>query len=434
MHEARVLVGQPGVTFQDMYDALDGADALLIATEWKGLPRARLRPRQGLLKTPLIIDGRNLYTPADVRAWASITRASAAHEDPAAELRGLARRRAADAHCMRFPQGRPRGRTDVPPGAARWPSARRKGFRPRMPQRAGAAAFLAGAGRYDIIHAQTANTVTWAVLTKWLHRRRWPSRAAPPSWSSRTRNGRPASSGATSICSWPSARWPRRERRLGIEPAIIRSAVEPHAINADNVAALVSEFQLDGRKVMAIGRADPGQGPGHAGARAVAELARTRREHLSALRRRRPGFSRQDEARKLGIEDVYRFAGFRKGVEDFYSVLDVFVMSSEEEALGSSVLDAFLRACRWCPPTPAASGKPGRRRGVLRRGRPSRPGRRHGALPGRRRLPPGNRAAPTCAMSTMCRRWGTGIWRSSSGCWRDAAERCRRPASHRRGD
>ena len=51
----------------------------------------------------------------------------------------------------------------------------------------------------------------------------------------------------------------------------------------------------------------------------------------------------KDEARKLGIEDVYRFAGFRKGVEDFYSVLDVFVMSSEEEALGSSVLDAFLQ-------------------------------------------------------------------------------------------
>ena len=58
-----------------------------------------------------------------------------------------------------------------------------------------------------------------------------------------------------------------------------------------------------------------------------------------------PGFAgfhfNDDEARALGVEDVYRFAGFRKGVEDFYSILDVFVMSSEEEALGSSVLDAF---------------------------------------------------------------------------------------------
>ena len=70
MHEAaRVLVGQPGVTFaKDMYDALDGADALLIATEWKVFRAPDFDRVKALLKTPLIIDGRNLYTPADVRA------------------------------------------------------------------------------------------------------------------------------------------------------------------------------------------------------------------------------------------------------------------------------------------------------------------------------------------------------------------------------
>ena len=65
---ARVLVGQPGVTFaKDMYDALDGADALLIATEWKVFRAPDFDRVKALLKTPLIID-RNLYTPADVRA------------------------------------------------------------------------------------------------------------------------------------------------------------------------------------------------------------------------------------------------------------------------------------------------------------------------------------------------------------------------------
>jgi glycosyltransferase involved in cell wall biosynthesis len=34
--------------------------------------------------------------------------------------------------------------------------------------------------------------------------------------------------------------------------------------------------------------------------------------------------------------------GFRDDAEDFFSVMDVFVMSSQEEGLGSSVLDAFL--------------------------------------------------------------------------------------------
>jgi glycosyltransferase involved in cell wall biosynthesis len=34
--------------------------------------------------------------------------------------------------------------------------------------------------------------------------------------------------------------------------------------------------------------------------------------------------------------------GFYDNAEDFFSILSVFVMSSKEEGLGSSVLDAFL--------------------------------------------------------------------------------------------
>ena len=70
MHEAgRVLAGHQGISFAaDMYDALDGADALLIATEWKVFRAPDFDRVKALLKTPLIIDGRNLYTPADVRA------------------------------------------------------------------------------------------------------------------------------------------------------------------------------------------------------------------------------------------------------------------------------------------------------------------------------------------------------------------------------
>src|SRR5690606_25843692 len=42
------------------------------------------------------------------------------------------------------------------------------------------------------------------------------------------------------------------------------------------------------------------------------------------------------------LEQTYVFAGFQSGVEDLYRLMDVFVLSSREEALGSSVLDAFL--------------------------------------------------------------------------------------------
>lgn len=42
------------------------------------------------------------------------------------------------------------------------------------------------------------------------------------------------------------------------------------------------------------------------------------------------------------LDKYYKVMGFHENVEDFFSVLDVFVMSSVEEGLGSSVLDAFL--------------------------------------------------------------------------------------------
>ncbi|CPM95038.1 UDP-glucose 6-dehydrogenase [Bordetella pertussis] len=66
---AKVLDDNPAVELvDDMYQALDGADGLLIATEWKVFRAPDLTRVKQLLKAPLIIDGRNLYVPADMRA------------------------------------------------------------------------------------------------------------------------------------------------------------------------------------------------------------------------------------------------------------------------------------------------------------------------------------------------------------------------------
>jgi UDPglucose 6-dehydrogenase len=45
------------------YDALKGADALAIVTEWNEFRRPDLDRVKGLLKTPVIFDGRNLFSP-----------------------------------------------------------------------------------------------------------------------------------------------------------------------------------------------------------------------------------------------------------------------------------------------------------------------------------------------------------------------------------
>jgi glycosyltransferase involved in cell wall biosynthesis len=47
------------------------------------------------------------------------------------------------------------------------------------------------------------------------------------------------------------------------------------------------------------------------------------------------------EINRLGLEKDYLLMGFEDDVESFFPIFDVFVMSSQEEGLGSSVLEAF---------------------------------------------------------------------------------------------
>ena len=69
MHEAqRVLGEKPGIRYaQTPNDALEGADALVIVTEWKEFRSPDFDLIKARLKQPLIVDGRNLYDPALVR-------------------------------------------------------------------------------------------------------------------------------------------------------------------------------------------------------------------------------------------------------------------------------------------------------------------------------------------------------------------------------
>ena len=53
----------------DMYDAVKGADALLILTEWRQF-RIPAWPRvKELINTPLVIDGRNIYDPDEIESY-----------------------------------------------------------------------------------------------------------------------------------------------------------------------------------------------------------------------------------------------------------------------------------------------------------------------------------------------------------------------------
>lgn len=65
--EARKIFGDRIVYAARNYDALDGASALLVLTEWNEFRRPDFERIKELLKEPIIFDGRNIYDPLDLK-------------------------------------------------------------------------------------------------------------------------------------------------------------------------------------------------------------------------------------------------------------------------------------------------------------------------------------------------------------------------------
>ncbi|HEY2840001.1 MAG TPA: UDP-glucose/GDP-mannose dehydrogenase family protein [Pirellulales bacterium] len=68
MENVRSLYGDKLVYAQQPFDALKGADALAIATEWKQFLHPDFEEMRRLMRSPVIFDGRNLYNPSQMKA------------------------------------------------------------------------------------------------------------------------------------------------------------------------------------------------------------------------------------------------------------------------------------------------------------------------------------------------------------------------------
>ncbi len=64
LEEARRRLGTKVVFFENNYEAVTGADALVVATEWNEFRRPDFDRMRKLMKTPVVFDGRNIYNPA----------------------------------------------------------------------------------------------------------------------------------------------------------------------------------------------------------------------------------------------------------------------------------------------------------------------------------------------------------------------------------
>lgn len=78
MPECRRRLGGAVVYARDMYDAVLGADALLLLTEWKQFRLPSWEVVRRSMNRPVVFDGRNIYDPAELRSmgfsYASIGR------------------------------------------------------------------------------------------------------------------------------------------------------------------------------------------------------------------------------------------------------------------------------------------------------------------------------------------------------------------------
>lgn len=213
---------------------------------------------------------------------------------------------------------------------------------------AGVSNYLLRHGRsFDIKHAQTANMVTWlAALKPWLggglvftRRTAFPvstRRESRTRWKWRRVDALVAISEAAAV----------EPRRLEIPTALIRSAIQARPFNEAHAQRFARDFTLQGQRVLATAAALTREKDPCTLLRAVARLKQERDDfvflHLGA-----DGDAKEEALalhKELGLGDHYVFAGFQPDVENLYRLMDVFVLSSREEALGSSVLDAFLYA------------------------------------------------------------------------------------------
>ena len=63
MKEMKKKVGNAIKYFDNNYEALKGAHALVVATEWNEFRRPDFDRIKALLKEPVVFDGRNIYDP-----------------------------------------------------------------------------------------------------------------------------------------------------------------------------------------------------------------------------------------------------------------------------------------------------------------------------------------------------------------------------------
>jgi glycosyltransferase involved in cell wall biosynthesis len=203
--------------------------------------------------------------------------------------------------------------------------------------------FLITKGRkYDVMHVQTSHILTSVVFTKPFHRAKiiFTRRVdfVPKGWLTRIKY-RMADRlvGVSRAVSDIISAFSRKEA------VVISDVVVPSALNKENALQFLQQQGIDtGKHIIGTTAAlVPHKDPLTMVA-AINELHKMRQDFV--FLHFGNGELLGDVKQKIAdyhLKDHYKLCGFIDGVEDMFTLFEVFVMSSQEEGLGSSVLDAY---------------------------------------------------------------------------------------------
>jgi glycosyltransferase involved in cell wall biosynthesis len=198
---------------------------------------------------------------------------------------------------------------------------------------------------YDILHAQTAKTHTVAAITRPLHGKKiiYTRRSHFPPKNFLTKFKYKMTDKVVAI----SYSVKNILNSAGIKcDEVIYSCVFPYPLNYKNIKNFETKsgIKLNPKSKKIVGTFSalvPHKDPVTL-VKTIKELKKMRNDFIFL---HFGGGFLEKKVKKLiktwELEDVYYLLGFEEEVEDYFLILDVYVLTSSGEALGSSILDAF---------------------------------------------------------------------------------------------
>lgn len=198
-------------------------------------------------------------------------------------------------------------------------------------------------GRFDCIHAQTGKSHTQCILTKLFHQ-------TPVVYTRRvdfvpagflTRLKYKFTDKVVSISNAISSILDKSG--MYSNSLIISSAVKGKELDIKRALELKESLGIqDGVKIIGLISALESHKDPVTTLKTIHELQKTRQDFAVLHFGNGVLFDQvSDTIKELSLDQLYFQMGHYENVEDYFSIMDVFLMTSKEEGLGSSVLDAF---------------------------------------------------------------------------------------------